>query len=231
MNREREAAVSPAEFQKLLPSMMDLSCVRAHNTREELEQMAQMARRISCAAVFAMPANTPYLIELMKGSGITVGGVVGFPSGCDTTETKVFTAARLLEMGCGELDMVINQSALRSGMDDLVAEDLTAVIRGAGSVPVKVILEVTNLSPEEITRGSKLAAAAGAAFVKTGTGWNTAPTQPCHVRLIREALGDSVRIKAAGGIRDLTTAYELYRLGCTRFGVGTASAEGLLKSI
>lgn len=216
------------QFRKMLPAMIDLSCVRADNTLAELEEMAEMAAELRCAAVFAMPANTEQLCSMMSGTGITVGGVVGFPSGCEETETKLFIAERLLRYGCGEIDMVINQSALKIGKEKRVFEDIGAVCRLCGEVPVKVILEVNNLTDEQIRLGCRLSEEAGAAFVKSGTGWNSKPTVLRHIQLMRESVSENMGIKAAGGIKDIETAYNMYRIGCRRFGESVHSARLLL---
>lgn len=215
-------------FRRLLPGMTDLSCVRADNTAEELGEMAEMAVRLKCAAVFAMPANTELLCSMMAGTGITVGGVVGFPSGCEETDTKLFIAERLLKYGCGELDMVIDQSWLRSGREELVLAEISSIVGLCGKVPLKVILEVNNLSDEQIRRGCELAEQAGAAFVKSGTGWHSKPTELRHIRIMRASVSDKVKIKAAGGIKDIETAYNMYQAGCRRFGESVHSARLLL---
>lgn len=216
------------EFRRLLPGMTDLSCVRADNTAEELGEMAEMAVRLKCAAVFAMPANTELLCSMMDGTGITVGGVVGFPSGCEETDTKLFIAERLLKYGCGELDMVIDQSWLRSGREELVLAEISSIVGLCGKVPLKVILEVNNLSDEQIRRGCELAEQAGAAFVKSGTGWHSKPTELRHIQIMRASVSDKVKIKAAGGIKDIETAYNMYQAGCRRFGESVHSARLLL---
>lgn len=216
------------EFRSLLPQMTDLSCVRADNTVQELGEMAEMAVRLKCAAVFAMPANTELLCSMMDGTGITVGGVVGFPSGCEETDTKLFIAERLLKYGCGELDMVINQSELKSGREERVTEDISAVRRLCGNVPLKVILEVNNLTDEQIRRGCELSEQAGAAFVKSGTGWHSRSTELRHIQLMRASVSENVKIKAAGGIKDIETAYNMYKAGCRRFGESVHSAKLLL---
>lgn len=215
-------------FRKILPSMIDLSCVGAANTYEEIKEMAEMAVDLKCAAVFAMPANTEFLCSLMKGTGIAVGGVVGFPSGCEETDTKLFIAEKLLKYGCGEIDMVINQSWLKSGMDKNVAGDISAVSALCGTVPLKVILEVNNLTDEQIQRGCRLAEQAGAAFVKSGTGWHKKPTELRHIQLMRASVSENVKVKAAGGIKDIKTAYNMYLAGCMRFGESVHSARLLL---
>ena len=216
------------EFRSILPQMIDLSCVSADNTIHELGEMVEMAVRLKCAAVFAMPANTELLCSMMEGTGVTVGGVVGFPSGCEETDTKLFIAERLLRYGCGELDMVINQSELKSGREKRVTEDISAVCRLCGNIPLKVILEVNNLTDEQIKRGCELSEQAGAAYVKSGTGWHKKPTELRHIQLMRASVSEKVKIKAAGGIKDIKTAYSMYMVGCQRFGESVHSAKLLL---
>ena len=215
-------------FRKQLPEMIDLSCVRADNTAEELGEMAEMAVRLNCAAVFAMPANTELLCSMMDGTGITVGGVVGFPSGCEETDTKLFIAERLLKYGCSELDMVINQSWLKSGREELIIEEISALTRLCGKVPLKVILEVNNLTDAQIKRGCELSEQSGAAFVKSCTGWHSQPTELRHIQLMKSSVSGNIKIKAAGGIKDIETAYSMYRAGCCRFGESVHSAKLLL---
>ena len=215
-------------FRKILPSMIDLSCVGAANTHKEISEMAEMAVKLRCAAVFAMPANTEFLCSLMSGTEIAVGGVVGFPSGCEETDTKLFIAEKLLKYGCSELDMVINQSWLKSGMDEKVINDISSVARLCGEIPLKVILEVNNLTDEEIKRGCKIAEQSGAAFVKSGTGRHKKPTELRHIQLMKDAVSKKVKIKAAGGIKDIETAHNMYLAGCTRFGESVHSARLLL---
>lgn len=216
------------EFRSILPQMIDLSCVSADNTIQELGEMAEMAARLKCAAVFAMPANTELLCSMMEGTGVTVGGVVGFPSGCEETDTKLFIAERLLRYGCGELDMVINQSELKSGREERVTEDISAVCRLCGNIPLKVILEVNNLTDEQIKRGCEISEQAGAAYVKSGTGWHKKPTELRHIQLMKASVSEKVKIKAAGGIKDIKTAYSMYMAGCQRFGESVHSAKLLL---
>ena len=208
--------------------MTDLSCVGACHTMAEIEEMARLAAAWQVKAVYAMPSFTKQLVSLMQGTGVTVGGLVGFPSGADTAAIKLMTAEELLMSDCRELDMVINQGYLKSGMDAEISREIRNIVAIADKVPVKVILEVNNLTGAEIVRGAMLAAEAGCAHVKTGTGWHHLPTTVDHVRLIHEAVGNAAGIKAAGGIRTLETAYEMYLAGCRRFGIGTASFRKMI---
>lgn len=213
-----------------LPRMIDLSCVRGDITFEELDQMVALAKKYQVVCCFAMPYYTPWLIEQLKDEPqIGVGGPVGFPSGADLTETKVDTARRLRKMGCDELDMVINITALKGGRYNLVEDDIKAVIDAGDGCPVKSILEVSYLTDDEILRASEIAAKAGVSYVKTGTGWGKKPTTVDHIRLIRSAVGDKAKIKAAGGVRDLDTIRQMVEAGCSRFGIGVASASRILQ--
>jgi len=140
----------------------------------------------------------------------------------------VETARALLAMGCDELDMVINVGQLKSGNHDTVYQDIRAVVKAAGEVPVKSILEIAYLTDQEIMAGSKIAADAGVTFVKTGTGWADKPTTVRTIELIRQAIGERALIKAAGGVRTLGDLEAMYDAGCGRFGISAASALKIL---
>jgi deoxyribose-phosphate aldolase len=168
---------------------------------------------------------------LIEGPDIQIVGAVGFPSGGNTTRIKVAEAKELLEMGCSELDMVINVGLLRSGTYQHVLDDMRAVVDVADGAPVKAILECHYLSNEQIRRGCELCIKAGASYVKTSTGWAPTGATLENVALIKSCVGDAIAIKAAGGIRDLDTLLEMYRLGARRFGIGLSSAMGILEEL
>ena len=125
--------------------------------------------------------------------------------------------------------MVQNITALQHGDYDEVAADIAAVKAAIGDTPLKVILEVAHLNEYEICKASEIAVKSGAAFVKTGTGWCSAPTTVEHIKMIRRTIGESARIKAAGGVRNLNTMLEMIDAGCTRFGIGVNSSVSILK--
>ncbi len=212
-----------------LARMMDLSAVRAEVDLAEVQRLAEAARRYNCVCVFVLPCYFHELKALLADApGVGLGGVVGFPSGAHTTAIKVAEAREQLAAGAVELDMVINVGLLRSGRDSFVEEDIRAVAAAAGAVPLKVILEAHHLTDDEIVRGSRLAVRAGAAFVKTGTGWAPTGATLHNVRLIKSTVGEAARVKAAGGVRDLKTVAEMIRLGVSRFGVGLATGTKIL---
>jgi deoxyribose-phosphate aldolase len=212
-----------------LARMMDLSAVRAEVDLPEVRRLAEAARRYNCVCAFVLPCYCCELKALLADApGVGLGGVVGFPSGAHSTAIKVAEAREQLAAGAVELDMVINVGMLRSGRDRLVEDDIRAVVNTAGAVPLKVILEAHHLTDDEIVRGSRLAVRAGAAFVKTGTGWAPTGATLHNVQLIKSAVGESARVKAAGGVRDLKTVAEMIRLGVSRFGVGLATGTTIL---
>ncbi len=208
----------------------DISTVRTDVTMSEVEQLIDIVKQFHCVCASPMPCVTEYVINRLADTPETVvTGVVSFPAGADTTSMKVFTAKEMIALGCKELDMVINVGALKSGQYDLVQDDIKAVVDAADGVPVKSILEICYLTDDEIKRGSELAVKAGVTFVKTGTGWGPKPTTVETVRLIKQAIGDSALIKAAGGVRSLDTLLEMVDAGCNRFGIGIRSAMSIFR--
>ncbi|MDC7232253.1 MAG: deoxyribose-phosphate aldolase [Spirochaetales bacterium] len=209
--------------------MMDLSCVQANSTLEEIKNAAETAKKYNCICVFALPAHTPVLVELLKDRpDILVGGTVGFPDGGATTASKVQETKELVAMGVNEVDMVINIAWLKAGEDELVVNDIKNVIIAAQGLPVKVILECHYLTEEEIVRACGICIDAGVSFVKTGTGWAPTGATLENVKLIADSVGDNCKVKAAGGVRDRDTLLAMYKLGATRFGVGVRTAESIL---
>ncbi|MCX6878784.1 MAG: deoxyribose-phosphate aldolase [Verrucomicrobia bacterium] len=214
-----------------LARLIDLSAVRTECDEAEIRELAAIARRFGVVCVFALPCYTRLLKSLLGDApNIGIGGVVGFPSGAHTTAIKIAEVRQQLADGATELDMVINVGLLRSGGHEAVSEDLRAVVEAAGGVPVKVILECHWLTPEQIHIGSKLCVEAGAAWVKTGTGWAPTGATPANLTIIRDAVGGRAGIKAAGGVRDLATLVAMYRLGVRRFGIGAASGIRILEA-
>ncbi|MCY2931703.1 MAG: deoxyribose-phosphate aldolase [Planctomycetota bacterium] len=208
-----------------LAAMTDLSSVRAECDEAEIRQLAAAAKRHNCIAVFTLPGFTPLIRELLADAPpIRIGGVVGFPSGGDTSIAKAAQAADLVRLGCHELDMVINIGRLRSGRHEAVREDIQAVVDAAGALPVKVILECHYLTEEQIRVGCAMCVQAGASWVKTGTGWAPTGATPRNVAIMKRCVGDKLGVKAAGGVRTLETLVEIYQAGATRFGISLSSA-------
>lgn len=214
------------EVLKRLNRMVDVSAVRTDSTIKEVDEMIRIVRQYGCICASPMPAVTKYVIErLADRHDIVVTGVVSFPAGAETTETKVFSAKEMIGIGCKELDMVTNVGALKSGNRQTFYRDIRAVVEAAEGVPVKTILEICYLTDDEICLASELAVKAGAAYIKTGTGWGPKATTVHTVKLIRKAIGNQAKIKAAGGVSDLNVLLDMAEAGCDRFGVGVRTAE------
>jgi deoxyribose-phosphate aldolase len=218
-----------------LAYVLDATMLRPEATeREYLEFLREVAdARFRCA--FVPPYYLPMARLELEGSGVTLGAPIGFPFGYVSSDDKKAEAVFALQQGAGELDMVINVSALRSRRYDRVSEDIAAVVglarrydtgKGEGHVVVKVILETCYLSREEMRRGATLARDAGADFVKTSTGFGPAGADAGDVAFLREVVGPGFGVKASGGIRDLASVMKMMRAGASR--IGTSSATEIL---
>ena len=214
-----------------IPRLIDISAVKAAASIEDVLEVAELARKYNFICAFAMPCFTGLLIEELADCPATgIGGAVGFPSGAQTTDTKVRETRELIAMGCSEIDMVINVGAVKSARYELVSEDIAAVVAEAGQIPVKSILETAYLTDDEIAAAARLAVDAGVAFVKTGTGWAAEPTTVDTIRIIKDVIGDRALVKAAGGVRTLEDLEAMYEAGCSRFGIGAASAVSIVET-
>lgn len=214
-----------------IAKLIDISAVQAFHGKEELDELVYAAKRFNFLAVHSLPSWVPYLKENVRGSGILVGGPVGFPSGGHNTEVKAMEASLLVRDGVDEMDMMLNVGKLKSREYDYVLRDITAVIEAAGVVPVKVILEVHYLEGDEIKKACDLCIKAGAAFVKTGTGWAPGGATVELVRLITEFVDGAIEVKASGGVRGAEMFAEMYDLGVSRFGINIQSSIELLREV
>ena len=180
------------------------------------------------AALCVSPFLVPVAAQLLAGDTTVVCSVAAFPLGYANTESKAEEARTLVELGCVEVDMVVNFAALLSGEDAFVLDDIAAVVEavraaGGGRSIVKVILETGHLADDDIVRGCRLAVEAGANFVKTSTGFGPRGASVHDVELMRATVGPDIGVKAAGGIRDLDTALSMLEAGATRLGTSAAS--------
>lgn len=176
-----------------------------------------------------MPSMLPYVFSGLKGTdSVGIGGIVGFPSGGDTTESKVWQALSLKNQGCNEIDMVMNVGKLKSGLYEDVLLDIKRVKETVSPLPLKVIIEVPLLTDDEIVKAASIVLDSGADFVKTGTGWAGA-TNMHHVELIKRTVGDRIKLKVAGGVRSLETLEAMYKAGVSRFGIGYKSALSIIQ--
>ena len=173
------------------------------------------------------PSYVATCAELLKGTGVQVCTVIGFPLGANSTATKAFETAHAIKDGADEIDMVINIGALKSQKLLLVEEDIKEVVAAAEGKIVKVIIETSLLTNEEKVIACQLAEKAGANFVKTSTGFNGGGATIEDVILMKESVSTTVSIKASGGIKDLETAKRLIAAGASR--LGTSAGIAILK--
>ena len=212
-----------------LAATLDQTLLKPTVGMREAASWMEANRDFGFAALCVSPFLVPVATQVLAGTRTKVCSVVGFPLGYSLTETKAEEAVHLVELGCVEVDMVINFAALLEGEDAFVREDLGAVVtavdsRSDGSAIVKVILETGHLSEPDIERACRLCVDAGAAFVKTSTGFGPRGASVRDVEVMRATVGPDIGVKAAGGIRDLDTALALLDAGATRLGTSAGAA-------
>lgn len=207
-----------------IAKMIDLSCVRTWSTRSDIDEMVIAARAYGFGQVSVLQCYIPYIRQLLGvDSGINIVGNVSFPSGSDTTSVKVYQAEEMVRAGCNEIDMVMNIGRLKSGELAEVEADVKAVAAVVHPLPLKVIIEIMFLTLTETENACQICINSGADFVKTGTGWANRGTTLEDIRLVKSIVGENIRIKASGGIRNLAALMEMYQAGARRFGVNLKS--------
>jgi deoxyribose-phosphate aldolase len=200
--------------------LIDHTLLKPDATATEIDKLCREAAEFHFATVCVNPTWVAFCARLLKGSGVGVCSVVGFPLGATTPDVKQYETRRVVFDGATEVDMVINVGALKSGDLRLVEQDIEAVTapcRQAGVVS-KVIIEAALLSEEEKITATTLTKAAGADFVKTSTGFGPGGATIGDVMLMRRIVGDTVGVKAAGGVKDLEQMRAMVAAGATRVG-------------
>lgn len=202
---------------------VDHSLLKPQLTREEIIEGLQFAKQVGCASVCINPNNLDLAKEVLDGSDVKIGTVIGFPSGAHTTFSKVNETKDAYTNGAVEMDMVIDIGALKNGEYDKVQKDIEAVVNASPAI-VKVILENAYLTKEEIKKGSELAEAAGASYVKTSTGFASSGATVEDIRLMRGSVSGKVKIKAAGGLSTLQDCLAVIEAGSDRVGISKTQA-------
>ena len=205
---------------------IDHSLLRPELDDAFVEAGCKLAASYDVASVCVRPRDVERARDLLAGTTVAVGTVVGFPHGSSRTETKVFEARMALQNGARELDMVIDIAGLVSGDDRRVQEQIAEVVgvAHAHGALVKVILENAYLTDEQKVRGCKLVEAAGADFVKTSTGFAPSGATIADLKLMRRSVSPRVQVKAAHGIRTLDALVEVLEIGVTRVGATQTAA-------
>jgi deoxyribose-phosphate aldolase len=201
-------------------ALIDHTLLKPEATHAEIETLCREAAEFKFATVCINPTWVSLAARLLRGSGVGVCTVVGFPLGATTVDVKQYETRRVIFDGAVEVDMVINIGALKSGDVRTVERDIEGVAstcRDSG-VLSKVIIETALLTDEEKVTASTLAKAAGADYVKTSTGFAKAGATPEDVALMRRVVGPEMGVKAAGGVRDLAQLKAMQAAGATRVG-------------
>lgn len=197
-------------------------------TKDRIIKLCNEAREYKFASVCVNSCWVKLCRELLKGSGVEVCTVVGFPLGAMVTKAKAYEAECAVSDGADEVDMVINIGDLKDGDYKAVEDDIRAVKKACGDKLLKVIIECCLLSDEEKVKACELSEAAGADYVKTSTGFSKGGATPEDVALMRRTVGERIGVKAAGGIRDRATAEKMIENGASRLGcsAGIAIVKG-----
>jgi len=201
-----------------IAAMIDHTLVRANATRADIDRLCEEAVRYGFAAVSINPVWTAYCAERLQGTPVRVNPVVGFPLGAIASYLKVEETKEATRNGANEIDMVINIGGLKSGYLSYVEREITDVVNAVKGIPVKVILETCYLTQNEKIHVCEISMQAGAAFVKTSTGFGPAGAVLDDVRLMRKIVGNTLGVKAAGGIRTVDQVRAFLAAGATRIG-------------
>lgn len=209
---------------KQLAAMMDHTILKAVATPADVEAICREALKIGAASVCINPTNVPQAAKLLKGSAVKVCTVIGFPLGANVPAVKAFETRQAISDGAQEVDMVINIGALKAGDADAVYNDIKAVVDAAEGTLVKVIIETCCLTDDEKKTACKMAAKAGANFVKTSTGFGTGGATAHDVALMKASIPADMKVKASGGMRTWQDVVPNLDAGADRLGVSASIA-------
>ena len=220
----RAAGLDPKLVRGDLARYIDHTLLKAKTTRDELKKLCEEAAQYKFASVCVNPTNVSYCVRALRGSGVAVCTVVGFPLGATTGAAKAFEAKEAVRAGATEIDMVVNIGALKSGDYATVLDDIEKVVKASGQAIVKVIIETGELSREEKIIACALSKVAGAAFVKTSTGFGPGGATAEDVALMKAVVGEELEVKASGGVRDAEGVDKMIAAGATRIGASASVA-------
>lgn len=213
-----------------LARLLDHSVLKPEATDREILAGADLVRQWGIGFYCVQPSFVSVAADVLRGFETRLVSVVGFPHGCDRSGIKARAAALAVEDGASEIDMVMNVARFKSGRVQAVADGIAQVVRAVPGIPVKVILETCLLTDDEKAIACRLVQEAGAAFVKTSTGFNPGGgATVADVRLMRATVGPDFGVKAAGGIRTLQDALAMLEAGANR--IGTSSSAAILSAL
>lgn len=219
-----ETAMTSAE----IAGYIDHTILKPQATKEMVKKICDEAKQYHFASVCVNPCYVKDVAKQLAGSGVAPCCVIGFPLGACTPEAKAYEAKDAVQNGAMEVDMVIHVGAAKDGDWDFVQKDIAGVVQAvAGKAIVKVILETCLLTDEEKVKACEAGKAAGAHFVKTSTGFSDGGATTHDVKLMRDAVGDAMGVKASGGVRTYQDAISMIRAGANR--LGTSAGADIIK--
>ncbi len=210
-----------------LNSYIDHTNLKATAKVEDIKKLCEEAKKYHFASVCVHPYYVRLASELLKGSSVEVGTVIGFPLGANTREVKTFEAINAIENGATEVDMVINLSALKNKDYDYVKEEIEEVRDSIDGHTLKVIIETCYLEESEIIKMTEICNETFVNFIKTSTGFGTRGVSVEDIRIINAHRNEVLEVKASGGIRDIEIAGAMIREGVTR--IGTSNGVSLMQ--
>lgn len=210
-----------------LNKYIDHTILKPDTKKEQVAHIIEEAKTYDFASVCVNPTWVSFAAKELQGTDVKVCTVVGFPLGATTPAVKAFETKDAIANGADEIDMVINIGALKSQDDQLVLEDIRAVVEAANGTLVKVIIETCLLTEEEKVKACLLSKEAGADFVKTSTGFSTGGATVADVALMRQTVGEELGVKASGGARSYQDAMAFIEAGANR--IGASSGVAIMK--
>lgn len=197
---------------------IDHTILKATATKEDIKKLCNEAILHDFMSVCVNPANVSYAHELLKNSDVLVCTVIGFPLGANTTKVKVFETKDAISNGAQEIDMVINVAKAKEHDYEFIKEEIKEVKEACGSTLLKVIIETCYLTKDEIKNCSLMVKEANADYVKTSTGFGTGGALVEDVKIMRDAVGPNIGVKASGGVRTAEDFEKMIEAGATRIG-------------
>ncbi|QIW61929.1 deoxyribose-phosphate aldolase [Mycoplasmopsis gallinacea] len=204
--------------------MIDHTYLKPEATKKEIDKLIDEAKKYGFKTVCVNSSWVKYVSDKLKDSSVGITSVVGFPLGAGITASKAQEAKLAIDHGADEIDMVINIGRFKEGDYEYVLNDIKKVKEACGNHVLKVIIETALLKKEEIIKATELVMKSGAEFIKTSTGFSFRGASLEDVQIMKSVCGDSLLIKAAGGISNMDDLIAMYNAGATRFGTSRSVA-------
>jgi len=215
-----------------LSQYIDAAILKPDITKSEFLSAIDKCLEYNVKTVCVKPCDIELAIKICNGTNTEVSTVLNFPHGSSTFRVKEFEAMHYVELGVHEIDMVVNYSYIKSGLWDLVKQDIQAVssISTLYNILLKVIIETSVLSIDEIAKATEIVSVSNAQFIKTSTGFNGAGADFESAELMIKTANGRIKVKASGGIKDYETAKKYIDIGCERLGIGYSSLDNILNN-